>query len=162
MQMKYLNMQMRYLICVYTTIEYMDNTLHVDNTGVHCYPRTKFRQGKPYSQSSGYLPFLILANQNKYANGIFIMRIQWWQTQWVLFVPTTTHIPSFVTVAHIELWIFAFCFVFFCFLFVISQSEQIYKWDIKYSNLLTTNHMDNIRAYHYQHTKFRHCSPYRT
>ena len=36
---------------------------------------------------------------------------------WVILIPTTTHIPHFVIVAHIELWIFAF--------FVISQSEQI-------------------------------------
>ena len=26
---------------------------------------------------------------------------------WVALLPTTTHIPSFVTVAHTELWIFA-------------------------------------------------------
>ena len=45
-----------------------------------------------------YLPFSLLPNQNKYA-----MCIQWWQTWWVLLVPSTTHIPSFVTAAHIEL-----------------------------------------------------------
>ena len=35
--MKYLNMQMRYLICVSTTTEHMDNTLQMDNTSVHWY-----------------------------------------------------------------------------------------------------------------------------
>ena len=39
-----------------------------------------------------------------------------------LLVPITTHIPSFINVAHTELWIFD--------LFVISQSEQICKWGI--------------------------------
>ena len=37
--------------------------------------------------------------------------------------PTTTHLPSFVTVAHTEFWIFAF--------FLVSQSKQICKWGIK-------------------------------
>ena len=26
---------------------------------------------------------------------------------WVILIPTTTHIPRFVTVAHTEIWIFA-------------------------------------------------------
>ena len=29
MQMEYLHMQMRYLICIYITTEQMDNTLHM-------------------------------------------------------------------------------------------------------------------------------------
>ena len=73
---------------------------------------------------------------------------------WITLEFTTTYIPSFITVAHILLWIFDFL--------VISQSEQICKWDIKYVHLLTTDHMGNICAYHYQHTKFHHCLPYRT
>ena len=41
----------------------------------------------------------------------------------VILVPFTSHIPSFVvTVAHTKLWISVF--------FVISQSEQIWKWGI--------------------------------
>ena len=42
-----------------------------------------------------------------------------WATFGVVLVPITTHIPSFINVAHTELWIFDF--------FVISQSEQICK-----------------------------------
>ena len=63
MQMKYLNMQMRYILCVSTTKK------HMDNTWVHCYP-----------------------------------------------------LPGFDTLAHTVLCIFVFL--------VISQSEQICKWDI--------------------------------
>ena len=36
------------------------------------------------------------------------MRIWWRQTTWVVLVPITTHIPSFINVAHTELWIFDF------------------------------------------------------
>ena len=75
MQMKYLNMQRRYLICASTTTEHMDNTLHMDNTVVHCYPHTRFCHCSPYSPLDICL-FLLLANQNKYANEIFIMCIQ--------------------------------------------------------------------------------------
>ena len=44
------------------------------------------------------------------------MRHRQLQNTWVILESTTTHIPSFVTVAHTELLIFAF--------FVINQSEQ--------------------------------------
>ena len=83
MHMKYWNMKMRYLICISTTTEHMDNTLRMDNTGVHCSPPTKFCHCSPYSPLDICL-FLLLANQNKYANEMFIMHIQWWQKQWVL------------------------------------------------------------------------------
>ena len=66
----------------------------------------------------------------------------------------TTHIPSFVTVAHTKLWIFSF--------FVISQSEQTCKWGIKYAHSVTTDHVGSTCAHHYPHTKFCHCIPYRT
>ena len=66
------------------------------------------------------------------------MRIWWWQTTWVVLVPITTHIPSFINVAHTELWIFDF--------FVISQSEQICKWGIKYAHSVTTDHMGSTYA----------------
>ena len=46
-----------------------------------------------------------------------------------------------------------------CFL-VISQSEQICKWGIKYAHLVTTDHKGSTSAHQYPHTKFRHCSPY--
>ena len=82
------------------------------------------------------------------------MRIWWRQTTWVVLVPITTHIPSFINVAHTELWIFFF--------FVISQSEQICKWGIKCAHSLTTDHMGSTCAHHYPHTKFHQCSPYRT
>ena len=36
------------------------------------------------------------------------MCIWWWQTMLVVLLPTTTHISSFITVAHTELWIFYF------------------------------------------------------
>ena len=46
--------------------------------------------------------------------------------------------------------------------FVISQSEQICKWSIKYAHLVTTDHMGSTCAHPYPHTKFHHCSPYKT
>ena len=71
-------------------------------------------------------------------------------------VSITTHIPSFINVAHTELWIFDF--------FVISQSQQIglCKWGVKYAHLVTTDHLSSTCAHHYPHTKFHQCSPYRT
>ena len=101
------------------------------------------------------LDFLLLGNQNRYANEVLNMRIQWQQTTCVVLVPITTNIPSYINVAHTELWIFDF-------FFVISQSEQICKWSIKYAHLVTTDHMGSTCAHHYPHTKFHQCSPYRT
>ena len=69
-------------------------------------------------------------------------------------VPITTNKPSFINVAHTELWIFDF--------FVIRQSEQISKWGIKYGHSVMTDHMGSTCAHHYPHTKFHQCSPYRT
>ena len=66
------------------------------------------------------------------------MCIWWRQTTWVVLVPITTHIPCLIDVAHTEPWIFDF--------FVISQSEQICKWGIKYAHLVTT---DQTCAHHY-------------
>ena len=54
-------------------------------------------------QNSGQLPFL-LAYQCIYANEVLNMHIRWSQTWWVILVPTTTHIPGFITVAH-TIWI---------------------------------------------------------
>ena len=82
------------------------------------------------------------------------MRIKSQKTMWVVLVSTTTNIPIFVTVTHTELWIFPF--------FVISRSEQICKSGIKYAHSLTRDHMGSACVYHYPHTKFHHCSPYRT
>ena len=65
------------------------------------------------------------------------MRIWWRKTTWVVLVPITTHIPSFINVAHTELWIFDFL--------VISQSEQICKWGIKYAHSVT-DHMGSTCA----------------
>ena len=99
--------------------------------------------------------FLLLANQNRYTNEVLNMRIRWRQTTWwVVLVPITTHIPSFIKVVHTKLWIFDF--------FVISQSEQICKCGIKYVHLVPTGHMGSTSAHHYPHTKFHQCSPYRT
>ena len=81
------------------------------------------------------------------------MRIWWWQTTWVVLVPITTHIPNFISVAHTKLWILDF--------FVISQSEQIWKWGIKYAHSATTDPMGSTCAHHYPHTKFHQCRPYR-
>ena len=52
-------------------------------------------------------------------------------------------------------------------LFVISRSEQIGKWGIKYANSVTADHMVCLQginmhstcAHHYPHTKFHQCSP---
>ena len=38
--------------------------------------------------------FLLLANQNRYANKVLNMPIWWWQITWVVLVPITTHLPS--------------------------------------------------------------------
>ena len=82
------------------------------------------------------------------------MHIQWRQTWWVILVPTTIHIPSFITVAHTKFWIFAFL--------VISQSEQICKWGIKYAYLVMIDHVGSTCVHHYPHNMFHQCSPYRT
>ena len=50
------------------------------------------------------------------------MCIRWQQATWVVLVPITAYIPSFINVTHTELWIFD--------LFDISQSEQICKWQV--------------------------------
>ena len=49
-------------------------------------------------QNLRHLPFLLLANQNRYTNEVFNTHIRWRQTPLVVLVFTTTHIPSFVTV----------------------------------------------------------------
>ena len=54
---------------------------------------------------SGDLPFY-----NRNANEVLNMHIWWWQAHMVILIPTTTHIPRFVTVAHTELWIYVFCY----------------------------------------------------
>ena len=94
---------------------------------------------------------MLLANQNRYANEVLDIRIRWRQTTWVVLAPITTHIPSFINVAHTELWIFD--------IFVISQSEQICKWGIKYAHTVTTDHMGCTCAPpHYPLTKkIGHC-----
>ena len=100
-------------------------TDHMGSTCAHNYPHTKFHQCSPYRTLDIGL-FLLLANQNRYANEVLNMRIRWRQITWVVLVPITTNIPSFINVAHTELWIPDF--------FVISQSEQICKWGIKYTH----------------------------
>ena len=117
-------------------------TDHMGSTYAHHYPHTKFVAHTKF----WIFDFLLLANQNRYANGVLNMRIWWRQTIWVVLVPITTHMPSFIKVAHIKLWIFDF--------FVISQSEQICKWGIKYAHSVTTDHMGTFCAHHYPHTKF--------
>ena len=49
-------------------------------------------------------------------------------------------------------------------LFFISQSEKICKWGTKYGHSATTDYMGSTCtcAYHYPHTKFHQCRPYRT
>ena len=147
MQMKYLNMQMIICVSIQQQSTWIILCTMTDNTWVHCY--THLLSFATVAHTVLWIfAFLLLANQNKYANKIFIMRIQWWQTRWVLLVPTTTHIPSIVTVAHIELWIFAF--------FVIShnRNKKKSKWAIQYAYSVTTDHVGNTCAYHYLHTKF--------
>ena len=100
-------------------------------------------------------PLGVLTNQNRYANEVLstCMRIRWRPTTRVVLVSITTHTPSFIKVAHTELWIFDFV--------VISQSEQICKWGIKYAHLVMTDHVGSTCTHHYLHTKFHQCSPYR-
>ena len=82
--------------------------------------------------------FLLLANQNRYANEVLNMVVWWRQTMWAVLVPITSHIPSFINVVHTELWKFYF--------FDISQSEQICKWGIRYVYLVTTDHVGSTCA----------------
>ena len=67
------------------------------------------------------------------------MRIWWWQTTWVVLVLITTHIPSFINDGSpyrtLDIW-----------LFVISQSEQICKWGLKYAHSVTIDHMGSACA----------------
>ena len=72
-------------------------TDHMGSTCAHHYPHTKFHQCSPY-RTLGIWLFLLLANQNRYANEVLDMRIRWQQTTWVVLVPITTHIPSFINV----------------------------------------------------------------
>ena len=74
------------------------------------------------------------------------------QNTWVICKSTSTYTPSFITVSHTELLIFAF--------FVISQSDMQMRYLICRST--TTEHIGNTWVHYYPHTKFRHCSPYRT
>ena len=94
------------------------------STCANHYPHTKFHQCIVNTELLMFAFFLLLANQNKYANELFNMRIRWWQTTWVTLVPTTTHIPlpSCMKIGH--------CLLPKVYLFVISQSEQICKWAI--------------------------------
>ena len=166
------------------------------------YQCTKFRQ---CSSNRTLDSCLLLANQSIYANEVLNMHIRWRQTWWVglILVPTTTHIPSFVTVAHTELWIFTIFIVSYSELickwginmrfrwrqttwvvlvsittnipsfidvahtklwifdfFVISQSEQICKWGIKYAHSVTTDHVSSTcgpTTHIPSFTKIGHC-----
>ena len=79
--------------------------------------------------------FFVISQSDRYANEVLNMHIWWQQTSKVVLVFTTTHIPSFVNVVHKELWIFAF--------FVVSQSEQICKWGIKYAHLVMADQVES-------------------
>ena len=98
--------------------------------------------------------FLLLTNQNRYANEVLDMHIQWRQTSWVVLLPIPTHKPSFVTVAiqNSE------------YLTLLLLAKLICKWGIKYVHLEMTYHVGNTFAthHHYSRTKFCHYSPYRT
>ena len=103
--------------------------------------------------------FLLLANQNRYANEVLDMRIWWWQTTWVVLVPITTHIPSFINVAHTEFWIL----IFFCFvLLFLANQNRLCKWGIRYVHVVMKDLMGSTCAHHYPHAKFHQCSPHRT
>ena len=93
--------------------------------------------------------FFVISQSEKICKWSTKYAHQWRQTTWVVLVSITTHIPSFINIAHKDLWIFDF--------FVISQSEQLCKWRIRYGHLVTTNHLGITT-----HTKFHQCSPYRT
>ena len=95
----------------------------------------------------------------KYANEVFSMPAYLQQQgtwiilyTWITLEFTATHLPNFATVPQTFLWIFAF--------FVISQSEQICKWDIDHVHPVCMGKTDWVHFY--PHTKFHHCSPYRS
>ena len=74
-------------------------TDHVGSTCAHSYPHTKFRHCSPYRTLDICL-FLLLANQNRYANEVLNMRIRWQQSTGIVVVSTTTHLPSFTKIGH--------------------------------------------------------------
>ena len=60
--------------------------------------------GNPYRTLDIWL-FLLLANQNRYANEVLNMHIRCWQTTWVVLMPTTTHMQSLMKIGHcILIW----------------------------------------------------------
>ena len=83
MQLMYLNMRIRWQT---QWVVLVSTTTHIPRVTVQ--PLQNLR----------YLPFLLLANQNRYTNEVFNTHIRWRQTPLVVLVFTTTHIPSFVTV----------------------------------------------------------------
>ena len=99
--------------------------------------------------------FVIITNQNRYANELLDMHIWWRQTAWVLLVPINyphTKFHQCSPYRTLDIWFF----------FVISLSEQICKWGIKYAHLVTTHYMGSVYAHHYPHTKLHQCTPYKT
>ena len=81
-------------------------TDHLGSTSAHHYPHTKYFVTVAHTE---YLPLLLSANKNRYANEVLHMHIRWWQTKLVILLPNTTQgTKYFVTVAQTEIWIFAF------------------------------------------------------
>ena len=78
---------------------YLVMTCYMGSTCAHHYPHTKFHQCSPYRTLDIWL-FLLLPNQNRYANEVLNMRIRWRQTMWVILEPITTHIPSLMKFGH--------------------------------------------------------------
>ena len=85
-------------------------------------------------QNSGYwiyLSFLLLANQNRYANEVLNMPIWWPNTMWVVLVSTTSHISRFITVANTELDICLF-------LLLANQNRYVNEGIKKYAHWVMT------------------------
>ena len=90
------NMQMKYF-----NLKYASTTLPI---GLY-YPHTKLHHYRPTIEL-WIFAFVVITNQNKYANfyELFNMCTDLVMTDHMgdTHIPNTTHIPSFVTVAHIE------------------------------------------------------------
>ena len=101
------------------------------STCAHHYPHTKFHQCSPY-RTLDYHFFVISQSEQICKWGIkyaYLMTKDHMGST----CAHHYHIQSFINVAHTELWIFYF--------FVISQSEQICKWRIKYVHSVTAAHV---------------------
>ena len=144
--MNYLNANEVFNMHIYIVQQY--STWIILFTIIHIY--TECHHCSPYRTRD--ICLFVISQSEKNMQMRHLTCALWWQSKWITLEPTATHIQSVATVAHAVLWIFAIS--------VISQSEQICKWDIQYAHSVTTDPVGNTCAHHYPHIRFRYWSPY--